>query len=160
MYNKHDESLRKFARLFNGSKDYRHIQIRPNTEETYDNDGQIVNTYTGQEIGFDWEYRDRYFENCNFRFKTLGQYERKLIKPSIKISIQCDSTETGIAIAWHEDWLSVSCINRRLATDSNDEWGTVRYTKHFRVYSYDNIRDFKEMLDRAFKSGNFNKHSF
>ena len=31
--------------------------------------------------------------------------ERKLRKDCIQIAIQCDSTETGIAVGWHEDWL-------------------------------------------------------
>lgn len=160
MYNKHDQSLEAFAKLFNDSEHFPNIKINPIKEETFIDDGQIIDLDTNQGIGFDWEYRDKYFANCNFRFDSLGQYERKIRKPSIKISIQCDSTETGIAVGWHEDWLKENRINLNLATDSVDESGTVRYTKSFKIYSYENIKEFKEMLNRAFKNKRFNKNSF
>lgn len=160
MYNKHDQSLKKFAKLFNDSEHFQNIKICPIEQETFESDGEIVDHETNQSIGFDWEYRDKYFENCHFEFGSLGQYERKLRKPSIKISIQCDSTETGIAVGWHEDWLREDPINLNLATDSDDEFGTVRYTKSFKIYSYENIKEFKAMLNRAFKNRRFNKDSF
>ena len=51
--------------------------------------------------------------------RSLGQYERKLRKPSIQIALQCDSTETGIAVGWHEDWLQEERERRALRTDSS-----------------------------------------
>ena len=35
-------------------------------------------------------------------------------KDCIQIAIQCDSTETGIAVGWHEDWLVEAKENRSL----------------------------------------------
>lgn len=160
MYGIHDESLSRFADLFNTCDEYKHILIEPITKETFDNDGDIKNINTGQSIGFDWEYRDRYFSNCKFSFDTLGQYERKLIKPSIDLSLQCDSTQTGVIVAWHEDWLLENRITRSLSTDTNDQLGTVRYTHSFKIFSYEEISNLKEMIDNAFRLGEYNRNSF
>ena len=113
MYNKHDESMYTFAELFNNCKVCNDVIMKPNDEETYGNDGYFIHS-NGQKIGYDWEYRDRYFSNCRLQFDTLGQYERKLRKDCIQIAIQCDSTETGIAVGWHEDWLVEAKDNRSL----------------------------------------------
>lgn len=161
LYQKSDETLKNFSKIFNTDKNYPHLHFIPNRTETYDNDGIIYNELTGTFIGFDWEYRERYFSNCNFQFNTLGQYERKLIKPSIQLAIQCDATETGIAVGWHEDWLKENQINLNLLTDTpQKQYGTVRYTKKFKVYSYENLEKFKEMLDNAFNNSKFNSESF
>ena len=128
--------MKKFVDLFNNSSAYPNLKIEPITEETFIDDGNIVDIATNQSIGFDWEYRDKYFSNGKFQFSTLGQYERKIVKPSIKISLQCDSTETAVAVAWHEDWELEDVVALRLATDSHDQFGKVRYTKYFKIYSY------------------------
>ncbi len=143
-YNKHNETLANFEKLFNSTVNYQNIIIKPIEEETFIDDGVILDLDTNQEIGFDWEYRDKYFSNCNFKFNTLGQFERKIVKPSIKLSIQCDSTFTGIAIAWHEDWIKENSVLLNLSTDTIDEFGKVRYTKSFKVYSFEKIEEFKK----------------
>lgn len=160
MYNTHNKSLNKFADVFNNCNKFKHIIIKPIEEETYDNDGMIINANIGQCFGFDWEYRDKYFSNCKFSFDSLGQYERKLKKSSIELSLQCDSTQTGVMVAWHQDWLKENKITRSLSTDSADQHGTVRYTKSYRIYSYNNISDLKEMIDNAFNLGELNKKAF
>ena len=63
MYNMHDDSMFHFAELFNTCPLWKEIEMRPNEKETYDNDGTFINVGTGIRIGFDWEYRDRYFAN-------------------------------------------------------------------------------------------------
>ena len=160
LYQKSDETLKNFSRIFNMDKTYPHLRFIPNQTETYDNDGIIYNELTGTFIGFDWEYRERYFENCKFYFDSLGQYERKIIKPSIQLAIQCDSTETGIAIGWHEDWIKENKIQLNLATDGKKQFGTVRYTKNFKIYSYKGISQFKAMLNKAFEKSQFNHEAF
>ncbi len=152
MYQKHDETMLNFAELFNNCHEHRHILMRPNPEETFDNDGVFVDVNTNNSIGFDWEYRDAHFANCHFDFNSLGQYERKLQKPSIQLSIQCDSTVTGIAVGWHEDWLSERKEMRSLLTDSIvRERGTIRYTKKFRIYSFEQVNIFKAMIANAMR---------
>lgn len=142
MYNKHDESMYAFAELFNNCKVCNDVIMKPNDEETYGNDGYFIHS-NGQKIGYDWEYRDRYFSNCRLQFDTLGQYERKLSKDCIQIAIQCDSTETGIAVGWHEDWLVEAKENRSLATDfERKEQGNTRYTHKYKIFSYEEVDNF------------------
>lgn len=150
-YDKHNETLEYFANLFNTETSVTDIIMSPNKEETFDNDGYFIDLNTGEKIGFDWEYRDRYFKNGNFCFDSLGQYERKLRKASIRISLQCDSTQTAVLVAWHEDFLLEDKVRLSLATDYNQKQnGDVRYTKEFKIYRYGEIKEFKQMLKRAF----------
>lgn len=150
MYNKHDETMLHFAELFNSCSVCRNIEMLPNVIETYDNDGTFADRSTNQTIGFDWEYRDKYFKYGKFAFKELGQYERKLKKPSIQISLQCDSTETAIAVGWHEDWLLEEEEKRAMRTDHLwKEKGSVRYTTRFKIYSFEQVDIFKKMIARA-----------
>lgn len=154
------ESLNKFSVLFKAESSYPNITINPIEKETFVDDGFIRNESTGETIGFDWEIRDKYFANCKFTFDSLGQFERKIIKPSIELSIQCDSTQTGIIVAWHQDWKNEAKVSKKLATDTYDQDGQVRYTKHFKIYSYKEIKKFKEMLARAFATKEFNHTIF
>lgn len=150
MYNKHDETMFRFAEKFNQSPVCKNIKMCPNPEETFDNDGKFMDVNTNRSIGYDWEYRDNHFAHCKLAFNSLGQLERKLRKPSIQLSLQCDSTETGIAVGWHEDWLQEERESRLLSTDSaEEEKGSVRYTTHFKIYSFDQIDTFKNMVASA-----------
>lgn len=152
MYHKHDESMLNFADKFNKSLVSRNIEMRPNPVETFDNDGVFIDIKLNRTIGYDWEYRDRYFSYCKFVFESLGQYERKLRKPSIQLALQCDSTETGIAVGWHEDWLQEEKEKRALKTDSSfKENGTIRYTTKFEIYSFEQIDSFKNMIASAMR---------
>lgn len=161
MYSKHDDSLSKFVEVLNACPEYPNIVIEPILTETYIDDGNIIESSSGNSIGFDWEFRDKYFENGEFKFSTLGQYERKIIKPSIKISIQCDSTESHVAVAWHEDWKIENVTKLHLSTDVElKEYGRVRYTKYFKIFSYEDIAEFKGMIYTAFQNKQFNKSSF
>jgi len=160
-YNIHNESLEKFCNLFNECPEYEHIKMYPITEETFIDDGYFLNTHTGEKIGFDWEYRANYFQNGKFSFDTLGQYERKIIKPSIDISLQCDSTQTAIAVAWHNDFYIEPQVRIRLETDySEKENGKTRYTKKFKIFMYEDMITFKKMINKAFNTGNKNSSVF
>ena len=153
LYNKHDQTLNEFADKFNSCTACQNLKMYPITEETFIDDGEIVDENTGKRFSFDWEYRDKYFSNGRFAFDTLGQYERKIIKPSIQLSIQCDSTATAIAVAWHEDFKKENKIMLSLDTDySKKQFGAVRYTHAFKIYMYSEIDDFKEMIQRAFNT--------
>lgn len=160
MYPIHYESLERFSKIFNESSEHSNLRMILSEKDEFTNDGVILDEESGKTIGFAWQYRDKYFANCRFRFETLGQYERKLFNPTISISIQCDSTETGIIVAWHEDWFKENRITRPLETDSDDEIGTVRYTKNYRIYSYLNISEFKKMIDNAILIREYNHKAF
>lgn len=161
-YEPHNITLDKFCELFNSEKTFPNITIYAYSEETYDNDGVITDSITGKTIGFDWEYRDNpnHFSNCNLRYPTLGQFERKLQKDSIQISIQCDQTQTGIAVGWHEDWLKEKLVQLKLRTDKEDEDGFVRYTSAFKIYPYNQMEEFKRMLSYALQNDCLNHKSF
>lgn len=151
LYSKHDETMNSFSELFNNCEVCKNLVMRPITEETFIDDGEFIDTNTGRRFSFDWEYRDRYFSNGVFKFDTLGQYERKIVKPSIQLSIQCDSTATAIAVAWHEDFKRENKTKLSLATDyRKKQYGAVRYTHKFKVYFYKDIVEFKKMIQRAF----------
>ena len=152
LYDKHDETMNRFAEMFNRLEIYRNIIMRPNPVETFDNDGVFIDIETNRSIGYDWEYRDRYFAYCKLAFESLGQYERKIKKPSIQLSLQCDSTVTGVAVGWHEDWLNEEREKRSLKTDySKKEKGTLRYTTNFRIYSFEELDSFKHMVATAMR---------
>lgn len=160
-YHKHNQSLEKFATLFNREPHFPEMTIKPIEEETFRDDGFIIDTYTGKRIGFDWELRDRYFANGQFKFSTLRQFERKISKPEIDMSIQCDSTETSIIVAWHEDFKRGKSFIQPSFTDFDyKEDAMVRETSHFMIYLYDQISSFKAMLRRAFLSEAYDHSSF
>ena len=154
------KSLKYFAELFNEEDKFPHIKIYPIEEETFIDDGYIKNELTGQKIGFDWEIRDKYFENGVFRFDSLGQFERKIIKPSIELSIQCDKTQTAVIVAWHQDWKKENPEIKHLSTDHEDQIGKVRYTKFFKIYKYSDIENFKKMIAYAFATNKFDHSVF
>lgn len=85
LYSKHDQTMNDFANLFNRFPDYRHIEMRPNPVETYDNDGVFLdhlhkrksdmtgNTETGilQIVYFNiphWDSLSERSESLPFRF--------------------------------------------------------------------------------------------
>ncbi|MBU4501687.1 MAG: hypothetical protein KKA79_03790 [Nanoarchaeota archaeon] len=133
------------------------MSLRKN--ENFRDDG-VITFEDGNSIIFDWEKRDAHWTGDRFPFSELGQFERKLQKQEIKLSIQCNKEEKTFAIGWHEDWLKENKIRRNLATNNVDESGVVRYTSKFKVYSYDEIDKFMDVIIKAFKKSAFNYRSF
>jgi len=161
MYPHHESSLRSFTEVFNAQKDGLSLVMQIYQTENYRDDGVIVDTRTGKRITFDWEKRDRYFKSGKFRFSTLWQFERKIKKDEIGLSLQCDSDETAVLVAWHRDWLKEPIKTRRLLTDSpGKETAQVRETSHFTIYCYSEIRKFRTMLARALTTDCFDHRVF
>ena len=92
MYNRHEANLKAFVEKFNNVKDDLRLVMQIYNTENFRDDGVIVDTKTGKRITFDWEIRDRYFTSGKFVFKELGQFERKLRKGEIGLSLQCDQS--------------------------------------------------------------------
>jgi len=125
MYQRHEDSLKSFVEKFNNAKDNLRLVMQIYNTENFRDDGVIVDTKSGKRITFDWEIRDRYFTSGKFAFKELGQFERKLKKGEIGLSLQCDRDETAVMAAWHEDWLKEKPRKKKLRTDqTKDEFGT------------------------------------
>ncbi|MFQ6613245.1 MAG: hypothetical protein ACE5D1_00235 [Fidelibacterota bacterium] len=161
MYPHHESSLKKFTDLFNKQRDGLSLVMQIYQTENYRDDGVIVDTRTGKRITFDWEKRDRYFKSGKFRFPTLWQFERKIKKDEIGLSLQCDSNETAVLVAWHRDWLKEPMKTRRLLTDGpGKETAQVRETRHFKIYLYSEMDRFRRMLVRALKTGRFDHSVF
>lgn len=168
-YIEHNISLDEFSKIFNNCNQFKEIIIKPIEKETYQDDGCIVDLNTGKEIIFDWEKRAKKkngkddFANGVLKYPTLGQYERKLKKNQIKLSIQCDTTETAVAIGWHEDFLKEDIKHLKMSTDQNeDEDGKARYTKDFKIYKYEknDIVELKRMIKKSFDNNTYNKQVF
>jgi len=154
-YNKHNESMNAFVTIFNSCTSFPNIVMKPKEEEDYKCDGYFVNVDTGEQIGYDWEIRDKYFKNGHFAFDTLGQYERKIIKSDIELSLQADSTQTAVAVAWHDDFKNNNVLNRSLSTDTMyKQKGQTRETKKFWIIMYEDIYILKQILNIAFETGN------
>ena len=99
MYNRHEDSLKAFVEKFNNVKDDLRLVMQIYNTENFRDDGVIVDTKTEKRITFDWKIRDRYFKSGKFVFKELGQFERKLKKGEIGLSLQCDQDETTVMAA-------------------------------------------------------------
>ncbi len=161
MYQKHEESLSRFVDLFNNTRDNYPVIMQIYQTENFRDDGVIVDSKTGKRITFDWEIRDKYFSRGKFKFSTLGQFERKIKKDEIGLSLQCDKEQTAVLVAWHQDWLKEKPQPVSLKTDSrNKEKGMVRMTRHFKIYPYANMVAFRAMIYRALRTGRYDHRVF
>ncbi len=161
MYQQHEESLREFVEKFNGVKDGLPLVMQIYHTENFRDDGIIVDTRSGNRIVFDWEIRDKYFQSGQFRFPEVGQFERKLKKGEIGLSLQCDCDRTSVLAAWHEDWLREKPKKVALKTDyPQAEQAQVRYTPHFKIYPYSDLKALRAMLYKALRTGTFNHEVF
>ena len=107
-YAAHNESLERFVEKFNNTGNPNiHIWLPP-TETFYD-DGTIYvdddDLMISYRILFDWEKRHTHYSTAGrFPFKTLTQLGRKIAKPKIVLSLQTSTDETGLMVAFHNDF--------------------------------------------------------
>ncbi|MFH1852627.1 MAG: hypothetical protein ABIA75_09805 [Candidatus Neomarinimicrobiota bacterium] len=161
MYDRHEQSLRKFAELFNAVRDGLPLVMQIYQTENFRDDGVIVDTRSGKRITFDWEIRDKYFSRGKFEFSELRQFERKIKKAEIGLSLQCDREETAVLAAWHEDWLRSEPLPVRLSTDYRwNEANLVRSTRHFRIFDYEKMDRFRSMLAQSLATECYNHSVF
>lgn len=149
-YEEHNQSLEKFANIFNNIGNVENVSIIYNEDENYSDDGKIILLNQNKEIYYDWEKRDKYFSDGKFTFATLGQFERKFHKtPKIGITIQCDSEEENVLVALHSEFNSKQSTYR--TTDTNErEYGRMRTTSDFYIYNYSEIDKFiSQLIDWA-----------
>lgn len=115
---------------------------------------EVINQYSalGDSESSSTSSRDRRFD-VTLLINGLPMIHIELKnKDCIQIAIQCDSTETGIAVGWHEDWLVEAKENRSLATDfERKEQGNTRYTHKYKIFSYEEVDNFKRMISTAMK---------
>lgn len=163
-YKESNDSLERFCRAFNSvAADLGNdIIFQVSKVENFRDDGAVMHMKQKRKLLFDWEKRHSYYDTYgSFKFDTFGQFERKIRKPEILLSIQCSTDEKGFCIAWHEDFKKeqVVAIGSKTANGGR-EYDGKRFTKKFIEISYDNMDIFYRILQRAFQSNSFNSDSF
>ena len=161
-YQPHNESLENFINQFNkiSKKMGERILMQFNKIENYIDDGKIIDTKSGQEICFDWEKRHSYYDECGFPFIDFGQFERKIKKPEILLSIQCSKDEKCFVIAWHEDFKKEKKKFIKSATSNGYEENAKRFTKKFKEFKYSEMEKFYKILEKAFETQKFDGSVF
>lgn len=129
--------------------------------ENFREDGKIICLSVNQYLLYDFEKRDRYYDSCGFRFKDFGQFERKIQKPEIALSIQCSKDEKCFCIAWHEDFKKeeIKYIGSATASGKKEYTGK-RFTKAFREMNYNEMNIFYHILLKAFTTKKLNASCF
>lgn len=162
-YKEHNQSLKRFVEKFNevGLGIDSKIKMIVREYENYIDDAIIYDELTQQAFAIDWEKRHSYYETCGFPFETFGQFERKISKEEIKLSIQCSKDERCCCIAWHEDFKKESAENVNSVTESGIKENTPkRFTDKFIEIKYDELYKFHEILRKAFDQKKFNHEVF
>ncbi len=163
-YEAHNNALNNFIQLFNEVAKRKGVELEMYYQEVenYKDDGGIIYKRTGDKVLYDFEKRFSYYDSCqSFKFETLGQFERKIRKPEIKLSIQCSRDEKCFMIAWHADYYKETKHNIGSLTSSGQrEYDGKRFTKDFIELSYEQFDIFYNILLYAFENNEFNKNSF
>jgi len=162
-YNEHNSSLRRFVERFNkcSNQNKWDIKMEINERENFMDDGLIKDEKTRKELSFDWEKRHTYYETCGFPFKEFGQFERKIKKHEIKLSIQCSKKEDCFCLAWHSDFKKENILNIGSATESGKkEYSGKRFTTKFIELKYNEMNKLYKILRIAFDREWFDSRTF
>jgi len=163
-YDAHNKALENMIIKFNDTAKIvgNELKMYSQVKENYRDDGGIEYLATGQKVLYDFEKRHNYYNGCGgLAFKTLGQFERKILKQEIKLSIQCSTDENCFIIAWHEDYKKEDKKYINSATqDGRGERNAKRFTEDFIEIKYSDMGIFYNILLNAFKEKSFNKKSF
>ena len=148
-YDDHNNALKRFINIFNdhGRKYGCSILMHYHTKENYKDDGIVIYRPAMRSIGYDFEKRHTAYQ-CygKHTFKKLSQFERKLVKPMIDLSIQCSTNEDAVLIGWHSDFLKSPIETYKAKTkDGFEKQMRCRSTEHFREYSYSDRGEQKGM---------------
>lgn len=163
-YKDHNDALNILISKFNtiAKKHGNEVEMYYQQRENFRDDGGVIFVKNGIKFLFDFEKRHTYYAKCkNLQFDTLGQFERKIQKKEIKLSIQCSTDEQCLVIAWHEDYEKESIENIHSVTENGDtENKGKRFTKDFIEVPIDRLDILYCIFVEAFESNNFNKKSF
>lgn len=160
LYNEHNESLDRFIKLFNSAEPKNLLMIRKPVED-YKHDGLLINLETGHNFGFDWtKSQHTLFNQSNFIYKYLGCINTKLNTKSSQLFITTDCNEQQIAIAWRNDFLQEPINYFSCIYDGQEIFRKIRYTDKYKIYTYNNIKSFKEMINNALLLNKFNHTIF
>lgn len=165
-YESHNEALLRFIDVFNmSSKKFgSEVEMYYQEKENFRDDGGIIHIESSEKILYDFEKRKSYYPSCDkFKFKNegLGQFERKIQKPEIELSIQCCTDESCFMVAWHEDLKNEKKVYLNSQTENGKgERNAKRFTMNYVEIKYSDMDTFYKIVLNAFKQQNFNKKSF
>ena len=162
-YNHHNNALEKFCVLFNKAAAMLgdHLHMKPSAKENFREDGEILYKPANHRILYDFEKRFSYYDQHKmFKFDTFGQFERKIQKPEISLSIQCSKNEDGFIIAWHDDYRNEKIVYMNSKTATGWEKTGKRFTKKYMELAYHEMDKFYKMLNKAFTENRFNASCF
>lgn len=165
-YKAHDDTFHEFAEKLNKIANQYNIYMLFNKKETYGNDGAIAYADEVKIIGIDWELRQKYYPSYGeFPFARYGlsQYGAKKGKgDKIALSLQMSTDQTGLLLAWHEDFELKNQVKLSSNTKTNREeevWRTFHYVE-FDLRKEESFIEIVEILRRAGETGQFNHKSF
>ena len=132
-----------------------------NKFENFKDDGKIIYKPTRIFLLYDFEKRNKYYETCGFKFSDFGQFERKIQKEEISLSIQCSKDEKCFCIAFHEDFKKekIKYIGS-ITQKGKKEYTGKRFTKKFIEIKYSEMKNFYKILMNSFKKSEFNSNAF
>ena len=162
-YIHHNKALDNFCALFNeaAAKVGDLLHMKPSAIENFREDGEIFYKPQNTRILYDFEKRFSYYDNYKmFKFDTFGQFERKIQKPEISLSIQCSKNEDGFIIAWHEDYRQENIAYINSKTANGWERTGKRFTKKYSELAYHEMERFYLILNKAFTENCFNASCF
>ena len=162
-YNRHNDALDKFCAIFNDTaiSSGNLLFMKPSDKENFREDGEIIFKPAGKTILYDFEKRFTYYDNHgSFKFVTFGQFERKIQKPEISLSIQCSKNENGFIIAWHDDYKKEKIVYMNSKTATGLERAGKRFTKDYIELRYSEMEMFYKILLKAFNDNSFNASCF
>ena len=166
-YKPHNDSLEYFAERFNNIviDDLANVVIVLIRKETYKNDGSIIALDKGLAMGLDWEQRQKYYPTYGqFEKKQwgLGQFNTKLVKDEIHISMQCSTDETGLLVGFHQDFKRLANVDLPSESKKNrtELMSNTQHYREFDISTDEGILEFKKMVARAFKLKEYNHIAF
>ena len=164
-YSTHNETMAKFIDRFNAINGDNNIFLIPNKKETYANDGSFLCSDLGLAIGYDWQYKKtgyKTFGEFEYERWGLGQFGTKLVKPSIKISLQISEDESGLLVGWHQDFDKVNDVNLTSETKVNrkEPMGCTHDYMEYDISTDVGLLEFTKMIQRAFDTQTYNHTVF
>ncbi|NPA63433.1 MAG: hypothetical protein GXO16_00510 [Epsilonproteobacteria bacterium] len=162
-YSEHNKALDNLTKAFNNiaKKLGGEVYMQTNPIENYYDDGRIVHRPTQKSFLFDFEKRFEYYPECgSFGFSSLGQFERKIEKKQIKLSIQSSTNEKCYILAWHKDYYKEKRYAIPSKTQDAQEKKFKRFTKHFIEIPQHKLDIMYHIFLEAFTHDRYDKSTF
>ncbi len=156
-YQEHNNALDRFVLDFNKHSSLNNFDLSMFVQkiENFRDDGWIKFPDSSS-IKYDFEKRFTYYPSYRkFQFQDLGQFERKIAKSEIVLSIQSSSDETGFIFGFHSDFLKEERKYISSKTSSGYEKTAKRFTKRFIEVSYEDMVPFQKMLMNCYEYKKF-----